>query len=613
MLRKIIHTHMHALLGLIISPAAKSRFPFAVRAGLCCGIPIMIGYFVGDIHAGLLATIGSFTALYGSDRPYVNRALHLAVIALLMAAVVILGIMVASHAWMAVMVVAGIAAAATFICNVMRVGPPGAYMFALACASGTGMAAGSLEAWQSGLYVLGGGLISWFAHMFGALFHRYKPEQTAVVKAALAIAEFTSITDFSRRDKMRQAAALAVDNAWVTLVNWQSEKARQDPYIKYLLSYTQQLHAIFAQAATSFLIQMPANPSLSQQAVQIAHAVRSGLPHHDISAVSILLPEPVSTFRLIKENFVLWSAPLQLALRVGLATIIAGSIGVFLGLNHAYWGMAAVVVVLNQSYGWPGTTRRAVYRIIGTLVGLILAWCILSLHPQGLWIALTVTLLQFTIEIWVVLQYGVAAIFITTNALMIAAGGRGFPEIIGLFSARALDTVIGCGVALGVFVLTVPRSASHQICAEIKNTLIAAQRLVTVLAQGTNPVTPKTLNARRNLHQHAITLQQITDAEASAIMRQQHEISPILAAVSATEILAWRLLSACWDTVTEKHSNSEASVTRHAYILTAQWLERLQQQNEDGKPEQNIAATGFLHEEINEVAKALLQLKNKRK
>lgn len=337
-------THpLRAFFSLTTLQTVSKRFPYALRAGLCCGIPVMIGYFSGHISSGLLATIGSFTALYGSDRPYRNRAGYLAAIACILAAIVVTGILVASRPWLAVVTVSLIAAAATFICNAQRIGPPGAYMFALACASGTGMAASGVDPWQSGLWVLCGGAISWLAHMSGAIFDRDGPEKAA------------------------------------------ASQRKSGP----------------AEAGSS---------------------------------------------------------PWQLALRVALATVIAGSIGVLLGLDRAYWGMAAVVVVLNQPYGWPGTTKRAIYRIVGTLAGVLLAWGILSLHPQGLWIALTVGLLQFVIELWVVLQYAVAAMFITANALTIAAGGRGLSQLGNLLSARALDTVIGCGIALLVFVLTMPRA-----------------------------------------------------------------------------------------------------------------------------------------------------------
>ena len=51
------------------------RWPFALRSGICMAVPVLIGWAVGDVAAGLIATIGGFTSLYGSGRPYVNRGM----------------------------------------------------------------------------------------------------------------------------------------------------------------------------------------------------------------------------------------------------------------------------------------------------------------------------------------------------------------------------------------------------------------------------------------------------------------------------------------------------------------------------------------------------------
>lgn len=324
-----------------IPAAVRQRLPFAVRAGLCCGLPVVLGFYAGHIQSGLLATIGAFTALYGDGLPGGRRARLLAIIAVTLAVIVTLGILVAPYPWLGVVTVTCIASLATLICNRQQLGPPGAYMFALACASGTGMAASSVDPWQSGLWVLCGGAISWLAHMLGCLFER-------------AVAKPRTVAD-----------------------------------------------------------------------------------------------------RVIKEH------ARRTAARVAFGTLVAGTIGVILGLEHAYWGMAAVVVVLNQPDGLPGTTRRAFNRLLGTLVGLVLAWSILTLNPQGLWIALTVGMLQFAIEIGVVLQYAAATVFITANALTIAAGGRDFSAVSSLFAARAVDTLIGVVVAIVVFRLSMSPGADR--------------------------------------------------------------------------------------------------------------------------------------------------------
>ncbi len=72
---------------LILNPAPR-RWPFALRAGICMAVPVLAGWLSGDTAAGLIATIGGFTALYGSGRPYLNRAGYLAIIALSFAAAV---------------------------------------------------------------------------------------------------------------------------------------------------------------------------------------------------------------------------------------------------------------------------------------------------------------------------------------------------------------------------------------------------------------------------------------------------------------------------------------------------------------------------------------------
>ena len=244
------------LWSLLTSAAAKRRFPFAVRAGLCCAIPVLVGWFYGDIGSGLLATIGSFTALYGSTRPYRNRAIQLATIAVILAAVVAAGILIAPYTWLAIAMVALIAALATFACNTLRVGPPGAYMFALACASGTGMAASGADPLKSGLCVLGGGILSWLAHMVGVFFDRRGPERAAVQQAAQAVADFAQSVAAGDDNSpgysaARHKAASALDNAWMTLVSWQPADGGKDETIRLLRSCTQRLHQIFASGGAA--------------------------------------------------------------------------------------------------------------------------------------------------------------------------------------------------------------------------------------------------------------------------------------------------------------------------------------------------------------------------
>ena len=139
--------------------------------------------------------------------------------------------------------------------------------------------------------------------------------------------------------------------------------------------------------------------------------------------------------------------------RAGIAVCLAGFVASALGVDHAYWAMSAAVLMLHQGFDWIRTLQRGLERLLGTLIGLVLAGAVLVLQPRGLWLVGIIALLQFTIEMFVVRNYALAVVFITPLALTVASGGRPVGEVGGLLLARGVDTLIGCVVALAVYLL----------------------------------------------------------------------------------------------------------------------------------------------------------------
>ena len=227
-----------------LSPSGQ-RLPAAVRAALSTGIPVATGWAAGDLPAGLMASIGAFTSLYASDRPYLNRALVLAGVALSLALAVSLGVWAQQVPQMVVPVVVAIAMVATFICNSLSIGPPGAYMFALACAAGTAMPASHLAVWQVGLLVLSGGAISWIVHMAAALIWPRGPEKTAIVAAADAVAHFAEAAGTAASEGAQHTAALALHNAWATLLTRQPARPAPNGCLTRLRALNRELHLLF--------------------------------------------------------------------------------------------------------------------------------------------------------------------------------------------------------------------------------------------------------------------------------------------------------------------------------------------------------------------------------
>ncbi|ODT74277.1 MAG: hypothetical protein ABS76_37450 [Pelagibacterium sp. SCN 64-44] len=516
-----------------------------MRAAICMGVPVLVGWIAGDVPAGLMATIGAFTALYGGDRPFRNRAAHLAVVALSFAATVTLGVWTAGTPMLAIPAVVLIAMVAAFLCNALRIGPPGAYMFALACAAGTGMQAGHLSLLEVALLVLGGGMVAWLAHMVGMFVSPRGPERAAVLAAAQAVARFVDALGTPEEDTARHLAALAMHESWTTLVTHQPRQPVPDGALSHLRAINRELNLIFADilntppagAAAAEAISRKVRGLASEAMDASGEAERTDPGHVPLGHHGLV--------QSLRESLRPGSTPLLVAARVGLAAAAAGAIGAAFDLERAYWTMAAAVLILHQGLGWTRSWQRGVERMSGTMIGLILAGSILWIHPQGLWLVLALMVLQFTIEMTVIRNYALAVVFITAAALTIAAGGHPVPDVGHLLWVRGVDTAIGCVVGLMVLLLTTPRTATMRIPQELANTLVALQTALHLAARG-EIGTDAAWRARRDLQHRTLILLRAYDAaiDASPLLRDSAERS--WPAVVAVQRLAYRALATFW-------------------------------------------------------------------
>jgi uncharacterized membrane protein YccC len=160
------------------------------------------------------------------------------------------------------------------------------------------------------------------------------------------------------------------------------------------------------------------------------------LRRHDPRPVA---PLPVPTFDFVVVDSVV------IGVFVGISLVIAQA----LNLERAYWVPISCVAVL-QGASLRAVWDRQLHRIIGTGLGLMLAWGLLLL-PMNNWImALTMMVLTFVIESTVVRHYAVAATFMTPLTIMLAEAatqGRPIAPTV-LIEARFYDTVLGCLVGL---------------------------------------------------------------------------------------------------------------------------------------------------------------------
>lgn len=531
---------VRALLSIKDGP---NRWPMAFRAAICMGVPLLVGWLTGDLRVGLMASLGAFASLYGSGRPYLNRARFLALLALSLACSVALGMSVESVPLLVVPTVMVIAMVSTYVCGVLRVGGPGAYMITLTCAAGTSMPTAGMTPLHAGLLVLSGGTVAWVVHMVPVLFRPRGPEKHAVAAAGRAVAAYSRAVGTPRHLGAQHQAAVALNAAWDTLVTYQPTHFAPDASLNRLRGINRRLHQLFAETVREAAHGQPVPLKTADLAVRLSFAAGDN-PSETWQGGSIPLGAP-GPWQALRDGLRPGSVWQLVVLRVGVAAAVAGIAAGLLDLERAYWAVAASVLILHAGMDRVRTLQRGFERMAGTWVGLLLAGLVLALHPAGLWLVLIVMVLQFTIQMTVLRNYALAAVFITTVALTIAAGAQKVPDVPAMLLARGVDTTIGCLIALLAFFIVSPRAAPTRIPAAML-ALFAAGRPVVDFLAANQTGTPAAYETRLKLQSAVFALRDASSTAMGGSAAQRRLAEQSWPAVSTAQSLAYALLSACW-------------------------------------------------------------------
>jgi hypothetical protein len=159
---------------------------------------------------------------------------------------------------------------------------------------------------------------------------------------------------------------------------------------------------------------------------------------YGLYTLQIAAPKPAEQLLPLNFDFVIFDS-IVIGAFVGISLALAQ----LLQLDRPYWVPVSCLAVI-QGASLRAVWNRQVHRIVGTGIGLLLAWCLLML-PLDKWsVSLMMTTLAFIIEFLIVRHYGLAVVFITPLTILLADAvqlGHGSPNII--LQARLVDTVLG--------------------------------------------------------------------------------------------------------------------------------------------------------------------------
>ncbi len=533
-----------AIRGLLTIRPAPRRWPFAARLAASTAILVSIGWAMDDIGAGLIATLGVFAADYGSRRPYVNRAVHLAVIAIALSAAVMIGVASAQAAdWIAVASVSAVAVVAVWLCSGLAVGPPGAFVFTLACAAGVGVSASHRPAWQVGLLVLAGGGVAWAAAMSAAFGEDRGPEKAAVAAAGEAVGAYIAIAATADSVAARRAAAASLIYAWEVLIDFQPRAIPGGALLSRLRQANHALHVLFTDA----ILAAARGESMPAGTASLARAI--GTLEHEPAAVAVRnetrppLRRPTTAAQLIRA--VKPDAHTRrVMLRVAIAAPLAGMCAAWFDISHVYWSMTAAVLILHQGDHRIATFQRGTARVIGTLSGLCLAALILSAAPTGLGLVIVLASLQFAIKMSNVRNYALATVFTTATGLTIASASHRL-DVGRLLIDRALDTVLGCGIGIMVYLIAVRIQEADRVRKSLRRTLDHVVAVTGLLARG-DASSLSARRARRDLQESIFDLNVADDAARNGSRRHRATAAQLSRIHSATEQLGFATIAACW-------------------------------------------------------------------
>lgn len=128
---------------------------------------------------------------------------------------------------------------------------------------------------------------------------------------------------------------------------------------------------------------------------------------------------------------------------VGIFMFLSMVVGFLFHLPNPYWIPISCLAVM-QGVSLYHIWQRVFHRILGTFVGLVGCWIIVSVVHHPLYICFIIILLQFIIEVLIVRHYALAVVFITPMTILLAEAGNPIiqnPDL--LFSARLVDIAIG--------------------------------------------------------------------------------------------------------------------------------------------------------------------------
>lgn len=547
----------------------------AFNAGICAGLPVWLGAVLGNLPYGLIAGLGGFTYLYVFHIPYAQRAKKLFFVMLGLAFSVFLGTLLSPSPVASAIVLGLIGAIVTFLFGAYKVKGPAGIFFVLVFLMSGAIPTDPSQAWIHAGLALSGGAFSWVVAMLGWFADPHGLEKESVARAYQVLAHFLDAIGGDKQSEARREAVLSLRTAEESMasghIRWQSSDTLRRLYLLHEQAnfiFRHMLHPQGEQTA-------PLPKELSEALRRIAASIADDFN----MPVATLTPPPDETdpalltlYKLVNQavNFVHErpnaliidiskpslrditgaafdknSVVFLTAIRYGLILMFAALAAWLLALERPYWVPLSCAAVLSGATV-VSTFHRAVLRTVGTVIGVLIAAAILSFHPEGVIIGLMIGWLTFLTELAIVLNYGIAALFITANSLLLAESTTQLNNVTYFAEVRIIDVLIGVAIGLLGTLLLGRGRAFHMLPHLLAKTIRSQQHYLFMLCSDPPKHDPLHQTAEHGKMQSNLTnLQLIYTTALGEIPSNKKKLQYLWPVLFSIEQLAY-LLDACY-------------------------------------------------------------------
>jgi uncharacterized membrane protein YccC len=572
------------------APGPPRRW-FALRAAVALGLPLVVAAALGHGSSGFLTSLGAFSVLYGAGAAVRRRARVITGVGAGLWLSATVGVLTAGHAWAALIAMVAVATLSAWACYALRIGPPGAFFFALV----TGVANLAAGGGTGGTLVLGlslvGVVVAVVVGTSDGWFRSHGVEEAAVAQAERQVARFERQSSAAELGQARADASAALHAAWTAVTDGGSEPRYAARLEQVHLRYVRRTVRLAGHLTGLDVRPWEELERVEEQPVDAsADYGRTGAEQEEIEQTQVrqtALGRPDTAYLLRQAAW--WpSESLLVAARVLVATAVAGTVATSAGNEHTYWAVAFATLIVAGGGSRRVQATKAVHRIIGTAAGLAVFALVLEVGLSGWGTVLFVVLLQGVVELVVTRHYALAVTALTPLALTISAEVTGMStETIVL--DRVLDTALGVGTALVVLVLSGVGGHELVLRAHARRVALGVDQVLADLLTGVHDSDD---GRRRRQHLYAELLESDLVARR-ALSDAPRQVEPYRQMERTLSHVGYLVLGAAW--------HSRVAGERDRFAAAREALARVL-----GRPVTERRPAGELTTELGAVEQALL-------